>query len=124
LIARTGLVRLVSGVNQDLPPQDQQAYKALSVAPRRTQTALDELRGMTEGGAQAREATTLGALPLILLSRGKDMDADSVASQARYLALSTDSQHLFADHSGHNIHWEQPEAAVAAILQMVAQLQQ
>jgi len=124
LIAHAGLVRLVSGVNQDLPPQDQQAYKALSVAPRWVQTALYELRGMTEGGAQAKEVTTLGALPLILLSRGKDMDADSVASQARYLALSSNSKHLIADHSGHNIHWEQPEAAVAAIVQMVMQVRQ
>ena len=51
LIARVGLVRLLSGVNQDLPPQDQKAYKALSVTPRWIQTALDEGRGMTEGGA-------------------------------------------------------------------------
>ncbi len=63
LIARAGLVRLLSGVNQDLPPQDQQAYKALSVAPRWIQTALDEARGMTEGGAQARAVTTLGDCP-------------------------------------------------------------
>jgi len=124
LIARAGLVRLLSGVNQTLPPQDQQAYKALSVTPRWVQTALDEARGMTEGGAQARAVTTLGDLPLIVLSRGKDMDADSAASQARYLQLSTDSQQLFADHSGHTIHWEQPEAAVAAIVQMVAQVRQ
>jgi pimeloyl-ACP methyl ester carboxylesterase len=124
LIARAGLVRLLSGINQDLPPQDQQAYKALSVTPRWIQTALYESRGMTEGGAQARAVTTLDGLPLIVLSRGKDMDADSAASQARYLQLSTESEQLFADHSGHNIHWEQPEAAVAAIVQMVAQVRQ
>ena len=124
LIARIGLVRLLSGVKQDLPPQDQQAYKALSVTPRWIQTALDEGRGMAESGAQARAVTTLGDLPLIVLSRGKDMDADSAASQARYLQLSTDSEQLFADHSGHNIHWEQPEAAVAAIVQMVRQVRE
>src|SRR5512134_3451706 len=124
LIARIGLVRLLSGVTQDLPPQDQQAYKALSVSPRWIQTALDESRGMTEGGAQARAVTTLGDLPLIVLSRGNDLDADSAASQARYLQLSTDSEQLFADHSGHNIHWEQPEAAVAAIVQMVSQVRE
>ena len=122
LIARAGLVRLLSGVNQNLPPQDQQAYKALSVTPRWIQTALDEGRGMTEGGAQARAVTTLGDLPLIVLSRGKDMDADSAASQARYLQLSTDSEQLFADHSGHNIQIEQPEAAISAILKMVEQV--
>jgi len=124
LIARIGLVRLLSGVNQDLPPQDQQAYKAISVTPRWIQTALDEARGMAEGGAQARAVTTLGALPLIVLSRGKDQTADWTASQAGFLELSSNSQQLFADQSSHNIHWEQPEAAVAAIVQMVRQVRE
>jgi pimeloyl-ACP methyl ester carboxylesterase len=124
LIARAGLVRLLSGVTQDLPPQDQQANKALSVTPRWIQTALDEARGMTEGGAQARAVTTLGSLPLIVLSRGQDLDADSAASQARYLQLSTDSEQLFADHSGHNIQIEQPDAVIAAIIQMVRQVRE
>jgi len=66
----------------------------------------------------------LGDLPLIVLSRSKDMDADSAASQARYLQLSTNSQQLFADQSGHAIQIEQPEAAVAAIIQMVRQVRE
>jgi len=124
LIARIGLVRLLSGVNQDLPLQDQQAYKAISVTPRWIQTALDEARGMAEGGAQARAVTTVGALPLIVLSRGKDLDADSAASQSRYLKLSSNSQQIFAEESGHSIELEQPEAAVAAILKMVELVRQ
>jgi pimeloyl-ACP methyl ester carboxylesterase len=122
LIARAGLVRLLSGLDQDLPPQDQHAYKALSVTPRWIQTALDEARGMTEGGAQARAVTTLGDLPLIVLSRFKDLDADTAASHARYLQLSSNSQQLFADQSGHAIQIEQPDAAVAAIIQMARQV--
>jgi pimeloyl-ACP methyl ester carboxylesterase len=50
------------------------------------------------------------------------MDAESAASQARYIKLSTDSQQLIADHSGHLIMIEQPEAAVAAIVKMVEQV--
>jgi pimeloyl-ACP methyl ester carboxylesterase len=123
LVARIGAVRLLSGL-QNLPSGDKQAYKALSVTPRWVQTALDEGRGMPEGGAQARAVTTLGALPLIVLSRGKDQDADWAASQVGFLRLSTDSQQLFADHSGHAIQIEQPEAAVAAIVKMVEQLRQ
>jgi pimeloyl-ACP methyl ester carboxylesterase len=122
LIARIGVVRLLTGLNQNLPPQDQQAYKASSVTPRWIQTALDEGRGMAEGGAQARAVTTLGALPLIVLSRGKDQTADWTASQAGFLELSSNSQQLFADQSGHAIQVEQPEAAVAAIVKMVDQL--
>ena len=66
--------------------------------------------------------TILGALPLIVLSRGKDQEAEWAALQAGFLQLSTNSQQLFAEQSGHRIMIEQPEAAVAAILKMVEQL--
>jgi pimeloyl-ACP methyl ester carboxylesterase len=125
LLARVGVMRVLAGPLgsiQDLPEGDKQAYTASSVAPRSVQTMLDEARGMSEGGAQARAVTTLGDLPLIVLSRGKDMDADSAASQARYLQLSTNSQHLIAEESGHRIMIEQSEAAIAAILKMVEQV--
>jgi pimeloyl-ACP methyl ester carboxylesterase len=127
LMARIGLARLLAGPLgsiQNLPEGDKQAYTAYSVTSRGAQTLTDELIGMSEGGAQARAVTTLGALPLIVLSRGKDMDAESAASQARYLQLSTDSQQLIADQSGHRIMIEQPEAAVAAIMKMVEQVRQ
>jgi hypothetical protein len=75
--------------------------------------------GMSEGGAQARAVTTLGALPVIVLSRGKDQDAKHTAAQTNLLQLSTNSQQLFAEQSGHRIMIDQPEAAVAAIAQMV-----
>ncbi len=127
LMARIGVVRLLAGPLgsiQDLPEGDKQAYTASAVTPRGVQTYLDEGMGISEGAAQARAVTTLGALPLIVLSRGKDMDAESAASQARYLQLSTDSQQLIADQSGHRIMIEQPEAAVAAIMKMVEMVRQ
>lgn len=125
LMARICILRLLAGPLgsiQNLPPEDKQAYKAASVTPRFAQTFLDEGRGMSEGGMQARAVTTLGGLPLIVLSRGKDQDAKHTAAQADLLRLSTDSQQLFADQSGHRIMIDQPEAAVAAILKMVEQL--
>jgi pimeloyl-ACP methyl ester carboxylesterase len=125
LLARIGLVRLLGGPLgsvEELPEGDKQAYAAYAVAPRSVQTFADEGMGMSEGGAQARAVTTLGALPLIVLSRGKDLDAKHTAAQADLLKLSTDSQQLFADQSGHPIMIDQPEAAVAAIVKMVEQL--
>jgi pimeloyl-ACP methyl ester carboxylesterase len=127
LLARTGLMRVLAGPLgsiQDLPPGVKEAYTATSVTPRSTQTLLDEFIGMNEGGAQAKAVTTLGNLPLIVLSRGKDQDADWAASQTGYLKLSTNNQQLFADHSGHRIMIEQPEAAIAAIVKMVNQVRQ
>jgi pimeloyl-ACP methyl ester carboxylesterase len=125
LMARIGVMRLLAdplGSVQNLPPGDKQAYTASAVTPRFAQTFLDEGMGMPEGGAQARAVTMLGALPLIVLSRGKDQDAAWAASQAGYLQLSTDSQQLFADQSGHRIMIDQPEAAVGAIVKMVERL--
>jgi pimeloyl-ACP methyl ester carboxylesterase len=110
------------GSVQNLPAFEKQAYKASTVAPRSVQTMWDETIGMSEGGSQARSVTTLGALPIILLSRGQDMDEESAASQARFLQLSTHSEHLVAEKSGHRIMIDQPEAATAAILKMVEQV--
>jgi pimeloyl-ACP methyl ester carboxylesterase len=125
LMARIGVMRLLAGPLgsiQNLPPEEKQAYKAFSVTPLFAQTFVDEGRGMSEGGAQARAVTTLGALPLIVLSRGKDQDAKHTVAQADLLQLSTGSQQLFADRSGHRIMIDQPEAAVAAIVKMVEQV--
>jgi pimeloyl-ACP methyl ester carboxylesterase len=127
LMARIGLARLLAGPLgsiKDLPPQEKQAFKALSVTPQFAQTFFDEGRGMSEGGAQARAVTTLGALPIIVLSRGQDQNAKHTTAQASLLQLSTNSQQIFADQSGHSIMIDQPEVAVEAILQMVQQVRE
>jgi pimeloyl-ACP methyl ester carboxylesterase len=127
LMARIGIMRLLAGplgAIQDLPPEAKQAYRAYSVTPRSAQTQWDEFVGMNEGGAQARAVTTLGALPLIVLSARLDDTADHTASQTGFLKLSTNSQQLFAEESGHRIMIEQPEAAVAAIVKMVELVRQ
>ena len=127
LLARVGLVRLLVdplGSIRNLPPEEKQTYQPYAVAPRSVQTVLDEFIGIAEGGMQARAVTTLSDLPLIVLSRGKDQSADWTASQASFLKLSSDSQQIFADQSGHSIHIEQPEAAVAAIVKMVEMVRQ
>jgi pimeloyl-ACP methyl ester carboxylesterase len=122
LLARIGLMRLLAaplGAVQNLPAGAKQAYTAYAVAPRGVQAFTNEGMGMAEGGAQARAVTTLGAVPLIVLSRGKDQDAKHTAAQTSLLQLSTHSQQLVAQQSGHRIMIDQPEAAVAAIVKMV-----
>jgi pimeloyl-ACP methyl ester carboxylesterase len=125
LLARVGLARLLAGslgAIQNLPPFEKQAYYASAVTPRYAQTFIDEGKGMSEGGAQARDVSTVGALPLIVLSRGKDQDAKHTTEQTALLQLSTNSQQFFAENSGHNIMIDQPEAAIAAIIKMVEQV--
>jgi len=55
-------------------------YAAQSVTPRLVQTyLLDEGRGMPVSLAQAGRVTTLGDLPLIVLSRGLDQQPEWMA---------------------------------------------
>jgi pimeloyl-ACP methyl ester carboxylesterase len=125
LAARIGLARLLAGPLgsiQNLPPGDKEAYRASSTTPPFAQTFYKEGKGMSEGGAQARAVTSLGSLHLIVLSRGKDQDAKHTAAQADLLKLSSNSQQVFADQSGHRIMIDQPDIVVAVIVKMVEQL--
>lgn len=127
LPARIGLVRLLAGplgLTSGLSPEVQPAYTAFSVTPRSFQTQLDEGRGMPESFIQAGAVKTFGEVPLIVLSRGLDPDQNWQAMQIELLELSAHSQQLIADKSGHNIQLDQPDAAAAAITQMVVQLRQ
>lgn len=122
LAAYVGLVRLLTGPTQELPPDARFAYAAFSVTPRFVQAWLDEGAGMPESLAQAGAVKTFGDLPLIVLTAGLNHQTDWQSMQKELLGLSSSSQQLMADHSGHKIQLEQPEAAVAAIDSMVTQL--
>jgi pimeloyl-ACP methyl ester carboxylesterase len=125
LPARIGLVRLFAGplgLTSGLSPEVQHAYTAFSVTPRSFQTQLDEAAGLPESFIQAGAVKTFGDVPLIVLSRGLDPDQDWQAMQTELLQLSSHSQQLIADKSGHNIQLDQPDAAATAIIKMVAQL--
>ena len=76
---------------------------------------------MQESLAQARRITTLGDVPLIVLSRGLAEHGEQKwqRDETELLHLSSNSHQLFAERSGHNVRFDQPAAAVAAILQMV-----
>jgi pimeloyl-ACP methyl ester carboxylesterase len=125
LPARLGLLRVFAGplgLTPALSPEVANAYTAFSVTPGSGQSWLDEGRGMPESLAQAGAVTSFGAVPLLVLSRGLDQDQDWQRVQAELLDLSSNSRPLIADRSGHNVHFDQPEAAVGAILTMVEQI--
>jgi pimeloyl-ACP methyl ester carboxylesterase len=125
LPARIGLMRLLAGpldLKAGMAPEIANAYVARSVTPRSMQTGLDEFLGMSQGAAEAAAVTSFGELPLIVLSRAPNRDLDWDRKQTNLLHLSSHSQQLFADRSGHNIQLDQPEAAVNAIGQMVEQV--
>ena len=125
LAARIGLVRLFAGLlgfTENLPPEASPAYAAFSVTPRSIQAWVDEGAGMPESLAQADAIKTFGNLPLIVLTSGLNQQTGWQAMQVELLQLSSNSQHMIADKSGHNIEIDQPDAAVAAIVKMVSQV--
>jgi pimeloyl-ACP methyl ester carboxylesterase len=125
LPARTGLLRLLSGpldADHGLSPEVAKYYSAFWFTPRSLQAWLDEGKGLPESFVQAGAVKTFGALPLIVLSRGLDQDPDWMAQQAELVQLSSNSVQLFATESGHNIEFDQPDAAVGVIVRMVEQL--
>jgi len=127
LPARVGLVRFVTGPVAGMSPHDASSYAAHSVTVRSLQAAIAEGRGMHESLAQARQVTTLGSVPLIVLSRGlpegsEDGEQKWQREQTELLQLSSESRQVFATQSHHNIQFEQPEDAVDAIVHIVAQV--
>jgi pimeloyl-ACP methyl ester carboxylesterase len=124
LLARIGLARLFAGqiVNQNQPLEVRSAYTAFSVTPRAIQAWTDEGAGLPESLAQADAVKTFGDLPLIVLTSSLNQQTGWQTMQTELLQLSSNSQQMFADKSGHNVEIDQPEAAVAAIVKMVSQL--
>lgn len=124
LLAQIGLVRLLAGafITQDLPPETQPAYTAFSVTPKSIQAWADEGASMPESLAQAAAIKSFGALPLLVLTAGLNHQTGWQTRQVELLQLSSNSEQVMVDNSGHNIQIDQPAAAVAAIIRMLSQV--
>ena len=125
-LGRLGIVRLLGkplGILTDEVPNPE-AYNALSVRPQNIQAFIDDSRGMPAAGMQASAVKSFGNLPLIVLTARLNDIPGWPVWQKELLQLSSNSQQLFAENSGHNIEFDEPDAAVAAILQMVQQVRE
>jgi pimeloyl-ACP methyl ester carboxylesterase len=126
LLARFGLIRLLFkplGLINYVPPSEN-AYVSLFVRPKSAQALVDEIQEIPNSMAQAGAVSTFGDLPLIVLTGKLNQTPGWQVGQAELPKLSSKSQQLFADKSGHTIAIDQPDAAVAAILKMVEQVRQ
>jgi pimeloyl-ACP methyl ester carboxylesterase len=125
-LARFGVVRLLVKLPGIAPsvPANEEAYYPLYVRPQSFQTTTNESQGMPAAGAQAVAVKSFGDLPLIVLTARLNNNQGWQEWQTDLLQLSSNSQHLFAENSGHNIQVEEPDAAIAAIIQMVEQVRQ
>jgi pimeloyl-ACP methyl ester carboxylesterase len=124
--ARVGVGRLLvklPGIASGAPPNGE-AYYPLFIRPQSLQATANEYRGLPASAAEAAAVTSFGDLPLIVLTAKLNDNPGWPQWQTELLELSSNSQHLFAENSGHVIQFDEPEAAVAAILKVVQQVRE
>ncbi|TME01702.1 MAG: alpha/beta hydrolase [Chloroflexi bacterium] len=125
-LAPFGLVRLFGLLNSFLSPYPvavQPQVKAHLYQTRFCGTWYDESAGWDQSTTQVRIARTqhsLGNLPLVILTHGKDLDASWQTLQNDLATLSSKSTHIIARQSGHGIMFDQPDLVIAAIKQVVS----
>jgi pimeloyl-ACP methyl ester carboxylesterase len=113
-----------------LPKQTAETYRALMTSnPKHIAAGRGEIEELIKGTTPP--VRTLGALPLVVLSRGQaeaGMDADTTAQSERVwtqmqlelTALSSRGRRIVAPKSGHSIQLDQPELVIGAIREVVA----
>lgn len=120
-LARVGVGRLIvklPAIAAGAPPNGE-AYYPLMFRSQSFQTTANEYRELPASAAEAAAVTSFGDLPLIVLTARLNDNPGWPAWQNELLQLSSESEHLFAENSGHVIQFDQPDAAVSAILKMV-----
>ena len=120
-LARFGIGRLLVKLPAIAPsmPAGEEAYYPLYIRPQSLQKTANEYRGLPASAAEAAAVESFGDMPLIVLTAKLNDNPGWPEWQPELLKLSTNSQHLFAENSGHTIQFDEPEAAVNAILKMV-----
>lgn len=119
-------------ITRQLPADIRSAYLVVGFQPKYFESNLDELAAVVESDNQLSAAGPLGTLPLTVIRHGTpDLFARMPAEQAKQAErvwqelqvelsrLSSNSQLLVAQNSGHGIQIDQPDMVVDAIRQMV-----
>jgi pimeloyl-ACP methyl ester carboxylesterase len=136
LLSSVGILALAPDniPNRGLPDEALAQYQAILVTTRYFETAIAETESFEKNLTEVRAAniTSLGDIPLIVLSREVWEPLPSVseaenqqawqawqAMQSELAELSTNSKQVIAEKSGHNIHLQQPQLLIEAILQIV-----
>jgi pimeloyl-ACP methyl ester carboxylesterase len=125
-LARVGVGRLLvklPAIASGTPPNGE-AYYPLFVRPRSFQTTANEYQELPASATEAAAVTSFGDLPLIVLTARLNDNPGWPEWQNELLQLSSNSEHLFAENSGHVIQFDQPDAAVSAVMEMVEMVRQ
>ena len=125
-LARFGVGRLIvklPAIASGAPPNGE-AYYPLYIRPQSLQTTANEYQGLPASATEAAAVKTFDDLPLIVLTAKRNDNPGWPEWQAELLQLSSNSQQLFAENSGHTIQFDEPKAAIEAIVKMVELVRQ
>jgi pimeloyl-ACP methyl ester carboxylesterase len=120
-----GIGRLEQALGLDrntrkLPAAVREAATARALRPTTCRTAFDESSVRADDLWQVRRAAPLGSKPLVVVTRGRDLDPQWRASQAALLRLSINSTQVVAAASGHYVQLDQPAVVVDAVRTVIA----
>jgi len=135
-LSSTGFMALAPQMipNQGFPDEVFAQYKVTWATTGHLAAAAAEMNAMLESTAEVRafQITNFGNLPLSVLTAGvyhpnpAQSDAENQqfrdewqAMQSELAALSSISKQTIAEQSGHEIHLDQPDLVIDAILDMV-----
>ena len=121
VLARFGIARLLVKLGI-FPSVPEAGYYPQYIRPQSLRASAKEYAELPASAAEAAAVKTFRDLPLIVLTAKLNPIPGWPEWQTELLQLSSNSQHLFAENSGHNVQSDEPEVAVAAILQMVQQV--
>ncbi|SFK30558.1 alpha/beta fold hydrolase [Methylophaga sulfidovorans] len=112
------------------PSGDPMTTEQSMLKERAINAARSEISSLYQSALQVKHLRHLPNVPLVVISRGQSewqgqKDAENrekiwVHLQQDLWKLTPHSQHLFAFHSGHDIHLHQPDIIVSAVLDMVS----
>jgi pimeloyl-ACP methyl ester carboxylesterase len=122
-LARFGVGRFLLKLGI-LPSGSEAAYYPLYIRPQSFQASVSESQELPASAKEAAAVKSFGDLPLIVLTARLNNNPGWPEWQTELLQLSSNSQHLFAENSGHNIQADEPDAAVGAIVKMVELVRQ
>jgi pimeloyl-ACP methyl ester carboxylesterase len=107
---------LEASVAVEAPPEYAEAARAISLSTLSRRTTVAE---MLLAARHRNQPPDLGSLPLTVLTSASSTLAVWPQLQVELAATSTASQHVHAEHAGHNIHIDEPEAVIRALRDMV-----
>jgi len=104
-------------------PEIQEIYFAQKFTTKRALALLQESSCKTQSFKQLKNMKNmLGDKPLIVITLASRKDKEDIALHADLVTKSSRGKLVFADNSGHNVNYDQPEIIVEAVREMVEEL--